>query len=407
MVKDSQQLYASYPDLLDEKADVDLVRLVCALDAISAAVQPPVGLRASVERALKEHIAERQEQAVPAGAFLPPVGLLRRLSVVAAALLALVLLAGAAYAVAPILNRAFGMDPGTRQILQSNLGREVNLSQTVDGFTVTIQRVYADANRVVIGYTVSGPPDRTFNSFMFDRPRLSDGEGRALPGAGGLGAGVDTGTGGYLSWFDGSAITGNPVELQLHLEVPSITAIERTGQPPTALLRDPSSPREGVAIAPRIDEASWIHQLTIPGPFDFRFSVPFVPGRVAEVGQTVTANGVPVTLEKVVVSPTETRAYLRVDPPAEIPPEHWSPIARLSVDGWDSRQGERGLEGGGSAGEGRYAYTFSNSLYDKRGEWTLTVEELVGIDPRRFEPEKGIVPQTRVAGPWVFRFTVP
>jgi len=48
-----------------------------------------------------------------------------------------------------------------------------------------------------------------------------------------------------------------------------------------------------------------------------------------------------------------------------------------------------------------YGHGFLAPLYDQRGEWTLTVTELVGFD---------LAPpyeQTRLAGPWAFRFRVP
>lgn len=207
--------------------------------------------------------------------------------------------------------------------------------------------------------------------------------------------------------FDSAGVTGNPKELQLRLEASGVEAFERIGPKPTVqpLRRDP--PVDAILVAPTAVPDSSVRTIRGSGPLEFRLTVPFVPGRVAEVNRTVTAQGIPVTLEKVVVTPTETRAYLRFSPPADIPPEHWSPIASLSVAGWDSSEGERGMQGGGPSSDGAYRYSFSSPLYDKRGEWTLTVKELVGIDPRRFEPEKGIVPQTRVAGPWVFRFTVP
>ena len=51
--------------------------------------------------------------------------------------------------------------------------------------------------------------------------------------------------------------------------------------------------------------------------------------------------------------------------------------------------------------EGCYCYGFLAPLYDQRGEWTLTVTELVGFDLA------GQGEQTRLAGPWVFRFRVP
>jgi hypothetical protein len=51
--------------------------------------------------------------------------------------------------------------------------------------------------------------------------------------------------------------------------------------------------------------------------------------------------------------------------------------------------------------EGCYSCDFFAPLYDQRGEWTLTVTELVGFD---LAQPWG---QTRLAGPWVFRFHVP
>ncbi|MFN8536236.1 MAG: DUF4179 domain-containing protein [Thermomicrobiales bacterium] len=79
------------------------------------------------------------------------------------------------------IGQAFGMAAGTNRIVTQHLGKELGVSQTVNGFTVTIERVYADANQIVIGYSVSGPPDRTFNNFLAfgaQRGRTADTGGR-------------------------------------------------------------------------------------------------------------------------------------------------------------------------------------------------------------------------------------
>lgn len=389
MVKDSQQLYASYPDLLDESSDdVDLVSLIRDLDAASATVRPPASLPASIEQALRERVAERERRGKRARPSLLLSRLPRHLGAVAAVLLALVLLTGVAYAVVPILSRAFGRDPGLQPILQANLGKEVNHSQTVDGFTVSIQRVYADANRVVIGYTVSGPPGRTFTNFFLDKPRLVAANGAILPYRARTDAGTDSGTGGYVMWYDAADIAGNPKELDLRLEIPGIQAIQPTHLSPTP---QPPAPQPPVRL---------------PGPFEFRFTVPFIPGRVAEVNQTVTAGGIPVTLERVVVTPTETRAFLRFPPPKEIPFEHWGPAAEIAVDGWDSReQGGAQPIWGVPLGDDsrRYSVNFPASLHDKKGEWYLTAVAKGKITPTRSVQQT----LTPLAGPWVFRFTVP
>ncbi len=64
------------------------------------------------------------------------------------------------------------------------------------------------------------------------------------------------------------------------------------------------------------------------GPFTFDFTVPVEPSRVSTPREVVEAGGKKLVLERVVVSPTATRIYLRgVGPNIE---------AELSVDGWSS-----------------------------------------------------------------------
>ncbi len=50
---------------------------------------------------------------------------------------------------------AFERDPGLRRAEEVGLVQHPNASQTVNGFTLTVQRFYADANRIVVGYTIA------------------------------------------------------------------------------------------------------------------------------------------------------------------------------------------------------------------------------------------------------------
>ncbi len=163
----------------------------------------------------------------------------------------------------------------------------------------------------------------------------------------------------------------------------------------------------------------------IVGPWLFSFTLPVLPVRVAEVNQTVAVSGSPtyfqqgkrvarcdgcppvdaesmaVRLERVSVTASETRVYLRLPAAQGLLENRWTPIVRVGGAGWDSHQGPRGSEGGRPMPDGLYVYSFSNSFYDRHGEWTLTVEELVGE-----LPQPGAL-QIRVSGPWIFRFVVP
>jgi hypothetical protein len=154
----------------------------------------------------------------------------------------------------------------------------------------------------------------------------------------------------------------------------------------------PAEPPEPMAV-----ELEPIPQGAVVGTFTFDFGVPFIPARVAEVNQTVEAAGVAVRLERVVVTPSETRAYLRFDPPGEVETS-WTPIVTLKAPG-----DEKGQSHFYSVDDDSPVHIsgFLSPLYDRRGEWTLTVTELVGTE---------LVPpynDVRLAGPWVFRFRVP
>jgi hypothetical protein len=72
------------------------------------------------------------------------------------------------------------------------------------------------------------------------------------------------------------------------------------------------------------------------GPFVFEFEVPVHPVPVVEVGQKVTADGVTLTLERVMNSPGRPQAVICYEPPDE---EH----------SWTLYGGEGTLEGGWSA----------------------------------------------------------
>jgi hypothetical protein len=67
-------------------------------------------------------------------------------------------LVGGAYAL-PVLPQIFGMiDPSGVDILQSGRAQELHLTQTAVGVTITADRAYADAHRIVVQFTVQNPP---------------------------------------------------------------------------------------------------------------------------------------------------------------------------------------------------------------------------------------------------------
>ncbi len=322
-----------------------------------------------------------------------------------------------AYAVVPVVSRLFQQEAGLRHVEQANLVQELNLSQTVDGVTVTLERAYADANRIVVGFTIKDPNGQRYDASHLT---LTDAAGAVFSGMHGYGVtgqsdilkvSLPPGEGAYVLAFDAAPVEGAPAELDLRLvmEVREFMLPLDAPEPPPTPISPPDEPPASMVV-----EALPVPEGAIVGIFTFDFSVPFIPGRVAEVNQTVEDAGAAVCLERVVVTPSETRAYLRFDSPGG--EAEWIPIAMLQAPGEEDKSYTGYV---GSYGPASYQYGFLAPLYERRGEWTLTVTELVGHDIERLESQilrqadSAVVSvdaaefQIRLAGPWVFCFRVP
>jgi hypothetical protein len=316
---------------------------------------------------------------------------------------AILLFGGVAYALNPALSQVFRQFfPGWRHIEEAHLAQELHLSQTLDGVTVTLERAYADANEIVVGYTVKGLTDQRLH---VSRINLTDEQGTVfseMAGAGVTGASdilgvqLPPGEGAYVTSFDASPVEGTPASLRLRLtmHLAKLVPVDQAPPTPTTPLTEPSS--STVIVVP----AMTLREEIVGGPFTFDFSVPFIPGRTVEVQQTVEAAGVAVRLKRVVITPSETRATVCFEP-SDGGTREWTLIAALDAgDGQELFAGMVSrLSGDGEANCHRV--TYPAALTRRSGLWTLTVTELIGCDPTR--PGEDV----RLAGPWVFRFTVP
>jgi hypothetical protein len=133
------------------------------------------------------------------------------------------------------------------------------------------------------------------------------------------------------------------------------------------------------------------------------FTLPFHPGRVALLNQQLTVNGGTVTLEKVVLTPSELRIYL-----AGVGDNF---IAHLSTgnvfDGWDSdsTRDSVGPISQWTTAEGLSAVSYFAALYQRHGEWTLRVRLWTGGgEAQSFHGTPIPVP---TGGPWTFHFVIP
>ncbi len=189
------------------------------------------------------------------------------------AVAALLLVGATAYAAAPVISRLLAMDDQLRTLDAEHVGRALNLSQTRGDVTVLVQWVYADAHRVLVGYTIKTADGRRFDPAG---ATLTDGQGTVLTSSGGygvtghsdiLGVSLPPGEATEVVVFDSPAPTGTPPgALKLHF---SVTAADY------ALPTESATP----VVVGNTAQAQPAILLATAGPFEFDFEVPVTATR--------------------------------------------------------------------------------------------------------------------------------
>lgn len=379
-MKTNQSLHETYGDILKHRGDPSTLGVVASLDrsfAPARAIVPPTEVLVGIDRIVEEHRAggNRGRRASRPGMLQ----LRQPLSAMAALLLVLVL-AGAAYRAVTVLEQAFNGSQGERYVVSHNLVKHLNISQASDGYTITLKGAYADSNSVVLAAVLHGPGTVAQGTefSIFPNAELTDANGVVLHPA----SGCVVMDGGVCSvTYGASGVSSTTKELRLHWV---IRQLNHNRPPPPAPSRE-STP------SPISDQRA-------AGPFVFDFTVPVQPSRVAEPNQTVTVGGAAVTLERVVISPAEARFYLQG--------LAMSITCKPSVDGWDLdswRAAHPATEGAISGltveQNGLAICSLPFPLMHAHGPWTLRVEPDTPLSPGFTGARSG--------GPWVFHFTLP
>jgi hypothetical protein len=284
----------------------------------------------------------------------------------------LLLIGGTVYGATSLVRELFQRI--ATDVEKAGLAQEFDLSQTIDGVTVKLERAYADANVILSGFTISGPKSRYFADFG----GLATADGQEIPVI--LGMGTIPGSSLVMgNWpesqraavvaaFDTNAIQGSPSELSLKLMI-------------------------SVTDSPLIEENQ-----ASTGPFIFDFTILFHAGNVIDVNQTVEAVGIPITLEQLIISPWATQAIFSF-----IPPYSDLNSRPLMITTIQPASGDIVNSALGKTKEEASAEYFIGDLTGKSGEWTVTVKELV-FPPE--SPTAGTHPASdtkRLAGPWEFK----
>ena len=307
--------------------------------------------------------------------------------VIAAALL---LVAGAAFAVSSLIQSLVANDAGLAYVYDADLGTELNQSQTIDGYTVTLAWAYADSERLTVAYTISGLTDTLYTNLGSRDMRMvwksdTDVELPAIMGMGNVLDGDDdlTGhaSGNRMTFFLSQADINTPVlDLHMELNVQAVTVQRRTEVPDAS------------------DPALWD---TVIGPFSFDFSVPYVSDvRLLNAGQSATDQNITITLEKVVITPSQVSLEVCYVPPSGT--RQWLVIPHLRVDGEIIPGSAMTIPSHLVEPPARTCnqFIYNAALYDDTSTWQFAITELVGMGNRPAD-------QQRIAGDWAFEFTVP
>jgi hypothetical protein len=382
----ARELHYTYDDLLGSQPDARLLRLVGDLDALATVPEPPAQLEVALARSLERRTRERMGRHVlPKRRRFP-----RRLGILPllAVMLIIVAIPVAAYQSIPAIQGALQGDNGTRLVMTGRLGHPLNLAQTIAGYTVTVRWASADANRIVVAYTVQQPDGQPLQRRVLSGSSLRDAHGddlRFLGGAENLG-------GAYVESFDGAGVVPSSGQIELHLAIPLFTALQQT---------DIANPPATPLVIPQAQARPFVFDFTIPAAAQ---TTPAgqAASRVVPVNQTVTVAGQAVTLERVVLSPSETRLYLRGE---GINTSQPLPVPVLIAGDWNSEQPSTWAAGTSIDSRdwktnGGLAVSFLTPLTNKHGLWTLIVnprEQVVG--PQSTPSARG--------GPWIFHFHMP
>lgn len=295
-----------------------------------------------------------------------------------------------------VLDDLFGSYvPGVQA---EELSAPINQTQTREGITVTIDRVYADSEYVVVGYTVESVDEREgFGplSYMASLSLSDSDDERAILNTEGTIRG-----GGINEVEQDSPVLpeGSQALVDIFETTKPLEAGEDHRFRASVLVEGPENPLTE-------EDSSDFKQLS--KPFVFNFTVPVKDAPTIEVNQTVEAGGsnaaiggdVPITLTEIVLSPARTSAYLCYEPPDEMFDVPWVTAPKTQTfPGPEPVTAPVYHDDAfyGNTRKGCATYIFQQPLYDQPGKHSLTVTELHSNEVNTF-----------IEGPWKFTFEVP
>jgi hypothetical protein len=287
------------------------------------------------------------------------------------------------------------------------LSTPIGLQQRIGSITVTVDRAYADANSLVIFYSIEHPSDQEyveFNWLFVDGGEIKyhvNGD-RITTSAGDLGEEPTAIKTSQFISFDASSLSSSLERHKLRLVLDMVEDAESKRVMPTVYATSQSME----------DMVAGLQAFSKRFSFDLEVPVTKQGTRVLELKQRVVANGETLTLERVVITPSEFRAtfkYEGSDSGAGTyirSPKAWLTTGDPAFDGQQQTPplgvGHRlGLEGH------NFVHMLVWPFAGMSGEWTLNVYGFDLAVKSGAAPPATYPPAKAVTGPWEFKFAVP
>ncbi len=343
-----------------------------------------------ITRAIARRKAVRLADATAAASNGPNVGrrfARRRLALVPVALIALIVMVAAT---SGLLSKYESLGSYAWQH-----GVQIGQSRTIDGYRVTLERAYVDANLFAVYVSAVDERDRWDQVSIFNA-KVSDADGTEWWPASGSSMVADVTASANALYFysaDGLARPGS------HVFMVTIPAIS---------VRDPSGTGDAVPSAmfsagtsPQGYSNPW-REIGVDASFSLSLDV--AAGTEVDSAGQATSDGITAKADRILISPSTVRVDLTVTAASGRQAGIWSKTPSLGHNGQDLDV----ASGYAMFGNGdTTSFLSARGASDPSGSWRLAVSEVDVINLAALPTDAvGDIPEDHYSGPWVIEFTV-
>lgn len=235
-----------------------------------------------------------------------------------------------------------------------------NLLQSgkMDKYVIGLERAYLDMNQLLITYRVFSQSTGQQTPANLSDTLVTTSQGFTFSQS----AGETPATGPAVVQFSTPSLPANIRALQFQVEVKALIF-------PVQKLPPPGTPLP--------------QQLVVHGSSTFKFTLPYHGGLIVTPHQTITMNATSLTLQQVLISPTETLIEGTTKGPLQSTPDY-----TMSLDAAGQNPRPDGTALGGDSNP--FSAVFYDGLLGQHGKWTFEISYASGQESL-----------------WLFHFMVP